>query len=111
MHAYKSDSACGPTLVAFARLKRFVEFFPVMARSLDDVVSSVPDANRWKLDQEIDFEHRDTLNQVIPEHLGRIANSIMVDWETTVADYLGLTEADRSDIRKKNPREPKLQRY
>ena len=81
-----------------------------MARSLEDVVSSVPDANRWKLDQEIDFEHRDTRGQVTPHHLGRIADS-MADWEGVVADHLGLSEADRSDIRDKNPTHLKLQRY
>ena len=81
-----------------------------MSRRLEDVLSSVPDANRWKLDQEIDFEHRDTRGQVIPEHLGRIAES-MVDWEGAIADYFGLTEPDRSDIRERNPKEPKLQRY
>ena len=80
-----------------------------MSRSLEDVLSSIPDANRWKLDQEIDFEHRDERGQVIPQHLGRISES-MVDWEGVIADHLGLTEADRSDIREKNPSRPSLQR-
>ena len=81
----------------------------IMARSLDDVLSSISDANQWKLDQEIDFDHRDDRGQVIPQHLGRIAEA-MVDWEGVIADHLGLSEPDRSDIREKNPREPKLQR-
>jgi hypothetical protein len=81
-----------------------------MSRSLEAVLSSVPDANRWKLDREIDFEHRDDRGQLIPRHLGKIAES-MTDWEGAIADHLGLSEADRSDIRDKNPRQPKLQRY
>ena len=46
---------------------------------------------------------------MIPWHLGRIADA-MINWEGDIADYLGLSEVDRSDIRDKNPREPKLQR-
>ena len=80
-----------------------------MARSLDEVMATVPRDNRWKLDEEIDFDHRDARNQVIPEHLGRIADS-MTDWEGDIADHLGLSEPDRSDIRERNIREPKLQR-
>ena len=81
-----------------------------MARlGLEEVLSSVPGASFWKLDREIDFECRDDRGQVIPRHLGRIAES-MVDWEGVIADHLGLSEPDRSDIRDKNPREPKLQR-
>ena len=78
-----------------------------MARSLDTLLSSISDA---KLDREIDFEHRDARGQVIPQHLGKIAAS-MVDWQGAIADHLGLSEADRSDIRDKNPREPAQQRY
>ena len=81
-----------------------------MSRSLDAVLSSVPDANRWKLDREIDFEHRDERDQLIPRHLGKMAES-MTDWEGAIADHLGLSEPDRSDIRDKNPTQPKLQRY
>ena len=80
-----------------------------MTRCLDAVLSSVSDANRWKLDQEIDFEHRDDRGQVIPQHLGRIAES-MTDWEGVIADHLGLSEPDRSDIREKNLNRPSLQR-
>lgn len=80
-----------------------------MARSIVEVLSSVPDTNHWKLDQEIDFEHRDDRGQVIPQHLGTIAES-MIDWGGVIADHLGLSEADRSDIRERNLREPKLQR-
>ena len=80
-----------------------------MARSLENVLSSVPDANRWKLDREIDFEHRDARGQVIPHHLGRIADS-MTDWEGAIADHLGLSETDRSDIREMYSSKPKLQR-
>ena len=99
-----------------------------MSRSLDAVLSSVPDANRWKLDREIDFEHRDERGQLIPRHLasnpgspesepgfeatrhlGKIAES-MTDWEGVIADHLVLSEPDRSDIRDKYPRQPELQR-
>ena len=81
-----------------------------MARiSMDEVVASVPTVDRWKLDGEIDFEHRDSRGQVIPKHLGRIAES-MTDWEGDIADHLGLSDSDRSDIRERNSREPKLQR-
>ena len=80
-----------------------------MPRSLENVLSSVPDTNRWRLDQEIDFEHRDAKGQV-PHHLGRIADS-MTEWEGAIADNLGLSEPDRSDIKERNFREPKLQRY
>ena len=80
-----------------------------MSRSLDAVLSSVPDANRWKLDREIDFEHRDERGQLIPRHLGKMAES-MTDWEGAIADHLGLSDAVRSDIRDKNPRQPELQR-
>ena len=80
-----------------------------MSRSLDAVLFSVPDANRWKLDREIDFEHRDERGQLIPRHLGKMAES-MTDWEGAIADHLGLSEPDRSDIRGKNPTQPKLQR-
>jgi hypothetical protein len=61
------------------------------------------------LDREIDFEHRDDRGQLIPQHLGKIAES-MTDWEGAIADHLGLSEPDRSDIRDKNPTQPKLQR-
>ena len=81
-----------------------------MSRSLSDIISSVPITNRWKLDQEIDFEHRDIRGRVVPQHLGIIAES-MIDWEGVIADLLGLTEADRSDIKESNLNKPKLQRY
>ena len=82
-----------------------------MARYLDvdAVLSSVSDVNRWKLDQEIDFEHRNDRGQVVPKHLGTIAES-MTDWEGVIADHLGLSEPDRNDIREKNLNRPSLQR-
>ena len=79
-----------------------------MARSLDDVVTSVSTDYGWKLDKEIDFEHRDARGHVIPEHLGRIAES-MTDWEGAIADHLGLSEPDRNGIRQGHTGEPKLQ--
>lgn len=80
-----------------------------MARSLDEVIASVPPVNRWKLDQEIDFENKDVRGQVIPKHLGKIAQP-MTDWEGAVADNLCLTDADRSDIKERNRFSPALQR-
>ena len=80
------------------------------ARTLSDIIASVPAAVRWKLDQEIDFEHRDIRGQVIPQDLGRIAD-IMVEWQDIVADLLGLSVADRNDIAERYPDRPKLQRY
>ena len=79
------------------------------ARNLTDIIDSVPAAVRWKLDQDIDFEHRDARGQVIPQDLGRIAD-IMVDWQDIVADLLGLSVDDRNDIAERNPDKPKLQR-
>ena len=79
-----------------------------MARSLDEVLASVPKDDRWKLDEEIDFEHRNAQGNLVPKHLGKIADS-MTDWEGPIADHLDLSEADRSDIRERNSREPKLQ--
>ena len=80
-----------------------------MPRSLDAVLSSVPDANRWKLDREIDFEHRNERDQLIPRHLGKMAES-MTDWEGVIADHLDLSEPDRSEIKYKYPKELELQR-
>ena len=81
-----------------------------MARNFDKVVASVPATDLWKLDKEVDFEHRDSRGHVIPVHLGRIAES-MTAWDGDIADHLGLSEPDRNDIRECNNREPKLQRY
>ena len=79
-------------------------------RTLADFIASVPEANRWKLDKEIDFENRNIRDCVTPQHLGRIA-AVMTDWEDTVADLLGLTDADKSDIMERNQRKPALQRH
>ena len=75
-------------------------------RSLDDVLSPVPDA---KLDLEIDYEHRDERGQLIPRHLGEIARS-MTDWEGVIADHLGLSEPVRREIRCKYPNRLELQK-
>lgn len=79
------------------------------SRSLSDILFSVPPANRWKLDKEIDFEHKGSTG-VASKHLGRIADS-MTHWEGAVADHLNLSVADRSHIRKKYESELNLQRY
>ena len=79
-------------------------------RSLSDLIASVPEANRWKLDREIDFEKVDVRGRTIPQHLGRIAAE-MTNWEEDVAIHLGLTMADQADIVERNYRKPGLQRY
>ena len=81
-----------------------------MTQTLPEIIASVPAAVQWKLDQEIDFEHKDIRGFMIPQHLGRIAD-IMLDWEDVVADHLGLSVPDRNDIADKSVDKPKLQRY
>ena len=87
-----------------------ISFDLVMARRLNDVLDSVPTVDRWKLEKEIDYEHKNPLGHVVPKHLGRISES-MTDWEGDIADHLGLNEPDRSDIRERYIGEPRLQRY
>ena len=79
-------------------------------KRLAELLPSVPLASHWKLDKEIDFEHRNAAGEIIPRHLGKIADS-MKDWEGAVADSLGLSEADRSNIREMHPFQAQLQRY
>ena len=81
-----------------------------MAGSLMDVLASVPQDNRWKLDQEIDFEHKAGNGETTSKHLDMIAD-FMEEWDGAVADNLGLTEADRIDIRQKYANKPDMQRY
>ena len=76
---------------------------------LEELVASVPACSRWKLDMEIDFENRDIRDQVIPQHLGRIA-SVMTDWKESIADHLGLRSADGHEIVERNPKNLGLQR-
>ena len=64
---------------------------------MEDVIASIPTANWWKLDKEIDFENLDKQGQVIHRHLGSIAMS-MIRWEDSIADELDLTEQDKIDI-------------
>lgn len=80
-----------------------------MARTLQDIVASVPPETQWKLDQEIDFEHKNSCGDLIPMDLGKIAES-MVDWEDSIADCLFLTDAERYDINCTHPNNPKLRR-
>ena len=97
-------------------LKWSPQFLPknreaIMAkRTLYSILSLIPDANWMKLDREIDYEHRDARGQIIPQHLGRIAES-MINWEGVIADHLTLSEPDRSDIKEKNLNKPSLQRW
>ena len=80
------------------------------ARTSSEIIGSVSAAVRWKLDQEIDFEHRDSRGLIIPKHLGRIAD-VMLDWQDVVADHLGLNDTERNDIVERYRDKPKLQRY
>ena len=110
VHVHTSEQLLSSFLTMARSLENVLSSIPdANNRSLENVLSSVPDANRWKLDREIDFEHRDVRGEVIPHHLGRIANS-MTNWEGVIADLLGLSETDRSDIREKCPSKPQLQR-
>ena len=77
--------------------------------TLADVIDSIPEICRWKLDKEIDFENTDATGRVIFKHIGTIA-SRMTDWEHLVADELGLHEQDKYDILGRNLRNPVLQR-
>lgn len=80
-------------------------------RTVEDFVASIPAANRWKLDKQIDSENRNAKGEIIPRHLGRIADS-MVEWEDRIADELGLSEQDRIDIAEgRNKDKPVGQRY
>ena len=81
----------------------------VVMDPLADIIASVPLENQWKLDREIDFEHPSATGQIIPKHLGKISES-MTNWEGAVADHLGLTVAERSDIHSRNIYKPAQQR-
>jgi hypothetical protein len=76
-------------------------------RKMADLIASIPESNRWKVDREIDFESKRGLDTV-PQHLGKIA-AVMIDWECEIADNLRLTTAERADISEKI--KPSLQRY
>ena len=77
-------------------------------KELNELISRIPVANRWKVDQEIDFENKDIRGQIVQQHLGKIANC-MIDWQLDVADELRLVEADKADILYQS--NPGLQRY
>ena len=75
-----------------------------------ELIVSIPESSRWKVDKEIDFENKDVQGGTIPQHLGRIAAQ-MINWEGTIGDSLGLTEVEREDILGRNSRNPELQRF
>ena len=77
--------------------------------ALERVLTSVPEPLRWKLDQQIDFENDDGRGRIVPRHIGRIA-TVMTGWESTIADELGLTDAEKHDILEQNIHNPQLQR-
>lgn len=72
--------------------------------SLDEVLGAVPGHLKHKLDQILDSGHED-----VPLHLGNIADNIP-DWQGRVADNLGLTRVEVSDIKRRLKDEPELQR-
>ena len=80
------------------------------SRRLSEIIASVPLGLQWKLDQEVDFEHKNASGLAVPKHLGRIAD-LMTEWEGAVADCLGLTDPEKYDIKEKSPTKPSLQRY
>ena len=63
--------------------------------TVEEIIGSIPSANWWKLDKEIDRLNEQ--EERIPRHLGTIASS-MINWEGCIADELGLTEPEREDI-------------
>ena len=63
--------------------------------SLGEVLGAVPEHLKPKLDQKLDGDHNEVLL-----HLGYIAKNIP-EWEGRVADNLGLSYVDVSDIKKK----------
>ena len=75
-------------------------------RCLDDVLSSVPDADRWKLDQDVGVENKDDRGH---GHLDRIADSMVGLEGELIAHHLGLSEADRRNIRESYPNKPSQQ--
>ena len=79
-------------------------------RTLVDEIALIPEANRWKVDKEIDFENTDFRGRMVPQHLGQIA-AVMTNWEGPIADYLGLSASDRADILERYPCNLSLQRY
>ena len=78
--------------------------------SLVDMIASIPEVNRWKLDREIDFKNVDIYGRTVPQHLVRIATD-MTDWEGSIADNLGLTDTDKADIMEMCHHNPSVQRY
>ena len=104
------SSTVAAVSVPFARPERKLKAQMSRTHTLSEIIlGSVPAAVRWKLDQEIDFEHRDGRGLIIPKHLGRIAD-VILDWQD-VADHLGLSDTDRNDILGRYHHNPKLQRY
>ena len=77
---------------------------------MGELIASIPESNRYKLDKEIDFENKDIKGRTKPQHLGKIAEQ-MINWEGDIADNLGLTFEKREDILQRNSRRPDLQRY
>ena len=79
-------------------------------RRAAELIVSIPTSSRWKVDEEIDFEHRkDVQGGTVHKHLGRIAAQ-MINWECMICDSLGLTEVEKQDILTRNSQKPELQR-
>ena len=79
------------------------------AGTVEEVIASIPSTDRWKLDKEID--HLNEQGETIPQHLGTIASS-MINWESCIADELGLTEPERVEIvQGRYSHRPEMQRY
>jgi hypothetical protein len=89
--------------------KRKTAMSQSIQRRMADLIASIPASNQWKVDREIDFENTDIQGRTIPQHLGKISAE-MTNWDGEIADFLGLTRADREDIMERYPRKPPLQR-
>ena len=78
---------------------------------MEEVIASIPEASRWKVDKEIDFENVKNQGVPIPRHIGIIAMS-MARWEVCIADELELTLPERADIvQGRYARDPEMQRF
>ena len=69
----------------------------------------IPESRLWILDSKIDFSNTNSNGETIPRHLGRIAETITGQWESSIGDELGLSVSDRNTIRRKHTDEPVMQ--
>ena len=75
-----------------------------MAAELEEILSRVPEILQHKLDEKVDSKHAG-----VSKDVGYIA-SRFTEWDGRVADELGLTQVEISDIKKKSNGNPEQQR-